>query len=119
MRRFLISLVLGALLALTAVLPTLGRVDGACPRGQGWDHFQVFLADGTFRMEAWLAEYPTNQRALDEGIYTAEDLEAGLRAADRNTNGWLCVKDINAFVGGPGQGFAYYVSTVDDNAAPK
>ena len=119
MRRLLVSLALGALLALTAVLPTLGRVDGACPRGQGWEHFQVFLADGTFRMEAWLAEYPTNQLALDEEIYTEEELEAGLRAADRNANGWLCVKDINEFVGGAGQGFTYFVSTVDDNAAPR
>ena len=107
-----------AALLLAAIAPVAARVDGGCPPGAGWEPFQVLSADGSVRVTEWLAAYRTNQRAIDEGVYTAEELEETLRTRDRNANGWICVKDVNAFTGGKGQGFTYWVNAVDDNAAP-
>ena len=118
-RQLAIGLAAGALVA--AMLPgvTAARVDGGCPAGKGWDRFEAFDLNYTFRLDAYLEAYPNNVTAIAHGIYTEHDLEAGYAATDRNMNRFVCIKDVYYDVSGQhGQGFSYYVSAIDDNAAP-
>ena len=105
--RWFTRLISAALMCLVIAAPVSARVDGGCGQG-GFD--RVLLAD--------VSSYPSVQRGLEAGLYTEEDLAAQVESLDRNNNGYLCVKDVYAHNGGKGT-FEFYVSAVDDNAAPK
>ena len=121
MRRLTLSI--GAALLLSALaLPAAARVDGGCARGQAYEAFLVGVVPDA---EAFAAEYDTVGLAIDEGIYTLDDLAAQLDAADKNNNGTVCVKDVYEWSTGrsgganaQSQGFFYFVNAIDDNPAP-
>ena len=118
-RQLAIGLATGALVAVMLPGVTAARVDGGCPAGKGWDRFEAFDRSGTFRLDAYLEAYPNNQAAIDDDVYTKDDLVAGYEATDRNGNRYVCIKDVYFDLNGQrGQGFSYYVSAIDDNAAP-
>ena len=117
MRRVLLPLSAALLLSLLA-MPAAARVDGGCPNGKGFDRV---LADAQTLVDA----YPSLERAIEDGFDTFASLVAQLEAADKNDNGYLCVKDIYAHSTGKSgganaqsQGFYYFVHGMDDNAAP-
>ena len=121
MRRATLPLAAGLVISALA-LPVAARIDGGCGNGQGFHLFEVGVeADA----ESFAATYPTVGRAIDEGVYTLEDLAGQLEGRDKNDNGWVCVKDNYAWSTGQSgganvqsQGFFYFVNAIDDNAAP-
>jgi len=117
MRRVLVPLTAALLLSLLA-LPAVARVDGGCPKGQGFDRMP---ADAQALVDA----YPSLARAIEDGLDTFEHLVEQIEAGDKNGNGYVCIKDMYAHsleksggANAQSQGFYYYVHGMDDNAAP-
>ena len=66
------------------------------------------------------AEYvllPRSQAAIDDGLATAEQIEAGAASGDRNGNGVICVQLSNGFEVNSRPFGAYYYNLSDDNAS--
>lgn len=117
MRRVLVPLTAALLLSLLA-LPAVARVDGGCPKGQGFDRMP---ADAEILAEA----YPSLERSIEDGFSSLEFLAEQVEAGDKNGNGYVCVKDMYAHsfeksggANAQSQGFYYFVHGMDDNAAP-
>lgn len=113
-----VSVVAALAVVVSLAAPVLARVDGGCPRGQGWVPVEAFDDAGAFQLDAILAAFPTIAAAIEDGIYSESDTEAAFDGIDRNGNGWVCSKDVYAHNGMNGKGLNYYTSSVDDNAAP-
>jgi hypothetical protein len=65
-------------------------------------------------------ELPKVKAALDDGIFTLEQIKAGASRADKNENGLLCVQEIEqANHAAPAAGFEYFYNLSDDNAAAR
>ena len=106
--------ILLACLVMAALAPAaLAKKDGGCPNG-GFDTLEVATAAD---YPAAISAYPSVQRALADGVYTAADLVAQFPSLDKNGNGVVCIKDIYTHTGGRSAGFFYFVSAVDDHAA--
>jgi len=118
MSRVTLSLVAALLLVSALALPVAARVDGGCGNGKGWEPAPA-------NAQALVDEYPSLERAMDDGAYSFELLVEQVDARDKNDNGWVCVKDVYAWSTGQSgganaqsQGFFYFINAVDDNAAP-
>ena len=121
MRRVQLSLAAALILSALA-LPVAARVDGGCGNGQGFHAFHVGIVPDA---QAFADAYPTVGAAIEDGLYSLEDLAGQLDGRDKNDNGWVCVKDQYDWSTGrsgganaQSQGFLYFVNAVDDNAAP-
>lgn len=129
MKRLVIGMTTLALLAIVAAAPVAARPGYGCPTGasgfvrvdrDGWwdrsvagwaeEGIEVYDGDGySAEFDAWAAAF---------GLVDGAGVEAYVRGAqwdamDKNTNGWLCMRDQPNTQGSPG----YLFVGVDDNAA--
>ncbi len=114
-----------ALVMAASAAPVAARHAGTCPDG-GYQAVQFLDEEGNV-IWASVEMFPSLLRAFEDGIYTPEELAAGIAALDRNGNGILCAKDIWAHNGGRGAppepeqaqglgGFYYFIQGIDDRA---
>jgi hypothetical protein len=93
-----------------SILPlgaTAGKPSYGCPPGMnlGSQTFESFLA------------LPRTQAAINDGLFTEQELLDGLASFDKNGNGSICVQLSHGFEVTSGPFGTYYYNVTDDNAS--
>ena len=111
----MVGIRIAAATAACAVVAVLAAT-GASGQGKPANTCPPAFDLGRFTFQQTLA-LPRTQAALEAGLVTVEDLQAGFSAIDRNANGRICVQLPHGLEVSQAPFANYFYNAIDDNAS--